>query len=172
MNNNGGNIFSRLILLCGILSITLLNYSAAQSKNDIKNDYDPVKDEVVSKLIMQKIMAELNAYEQLKVKYSEERELLNKQLADLTQQLEEMDRRGNYRIVKLERENEKLKKMLSNAEARARGYKELAHKKSLQAIRMREYKGKYYTVLSIQVSKMILVMAPFTVVMLVAKDKL
>jgi len=121
---------------------------------------------------MQKIMAELNAYEQLKVKYSEERELLNKQLADLTQQLEEMDRRGNYRIVKLERENEELRKMLSNAEARARGYKELAHKKSLQAIRMREYKGKYYTVLSIQVSKMILVMAPFTVVMLVAKDKL
>lgn len=121
---------------------------------------------------MQKIMTELNAYEHLKLKYSEERELLNKQVESLQQQMAAIDQRSNYMIKQLERENEQLRKGLANAEARARGYKELAHKKSLQAIKMREYQGKYYTVLSIQVSKIILVMAPFTIVMFVAKDKL
>lgn len=121
---------------------------------------------------MQKIMAELDAYEHLKIKYSEERELLDRQIRELVQQLDILDKRGSYRITKLELENNELRRRLEIAEARASGYKELAHKKSIEAVKMKEYRSKYYTVLSLKVSKMILVIAPFTIVMLVAKEKL
>lgn len=161
----------RLILLCVILS-TVLSFAVAQSKTGIRiSNYDPAKDEIVSKEVMHKVLVDLNAYARLKIKYSDTWEKLNRQMEQLNEQMEEINRIGN-RIGKLARENASLKKAVKKAEKRAEAYRDLAYEKGLLAIKNRKYRNRYFTVLGIKVLPIIIAMIPFTAVAWIAKCKL
>jgi len=62
----------------------------------------------------------------------------------------EIDQLNRY-VTKLESQAEAYKNEADNANKRAEGYKELAKKKSLEALKMQKWRGRYYEVASIKV---------------------